>query len=166
VLGDRPNQLDRQRPDVHVTADQLLDVSSAQGDITETGLRNNLYVSVAYVAAWLAGNGAVAIHNLMEDAATAEISRSQVWQWVRSGASFTAGEGVGTTITADLVRTLLGEETARLRADVGPETYDAGPYEQARTLVEGIALDDHYVDFLTLPAYDAVVAAESSDEAS
>ncbi|MGN6238173.1 MAG: malate synthase A [Cellulosimicrobium cellulans] len=160
VLGERPNQLDRQRPEVHVTADQLLDVSSAQGDVTEAGLRNNLYVSVAYVAAWLAGNGAVAIHNLMEDAATAEISRSQVWQWVRSGASFTAGEGAGTTVTADLVRTLLREETARLRDDVGHEAYDAGPYDRAAALVEDIALNEHYVDFLTLPAYEDVVAHE------
>jgi len=164
VLGERPNQLDRQRPDVHVTADELLDVSTAGGDVTEAGLRNDLYVSVAYVAAWLAGNGAVAIHDLMEDAATAEIARSQVWQWVRSGASFTAGEGAGTTITADLVRALLGEEVARLRADVGPEAYDAGPYEQARALVEQIALDEHYVDFLTLPAYDAVVRGEADGE--
>ncbi len=160
VLGERPNQLDRQRPDVHVTADQLLDVASAQGDVTEAGLRNNLYVSVAYVAAWLAGNGAVAIHNLMEDAATAEISRSQVWQWVRSGASFTAGESAGTTVTADLVRTLLREETARLRDDVGHEAYDAGPYDRAAALVEDIALNEHYVDFLTLPAYEDVVAHE------
>ncbi len=160
VLGERPNQLDRQRPDVHVTADQLLDVASAQGDVTEAGLRNNLYVSVAYVAAWLAGNGAVAIHNLMEDAATAEISRSQVWQWVRSGASFTAGESGGTTVTADLVRTLLREETARLRDDVGHEAYDAGPYDRAAALVEDIALNEHYVDFLTLPAYEDVVAHE------
>jgi malate synthase len=160
VLGERPNQLDRQRPEVHVTADQLLDVSSAQGDVTEAGLRNNLYVSVAYVAAWLAGNGAVAIHNLMEDAATAEISRSQVWQWVRSGASFTAGESAGTTVTADLVRTLLREETARLRDDVGHVAYDAGPYVRAAALVEDIALNEHYVDFLTLPAYEDVVAHE------
>ncbi|MBD5787731.1 malate synthase A [Cellulosimicrobium terreum] len=162
VLGDRPNQLDRQRPDVEVTAEQLLDVSSAAGDITDAGLRNNLYVSVAYVAAWLAGNGAVAIHNLMEDAATAEISRSQVWQWVRSGAAYTAGEGVGTVVTADLVRSLLAEETARLRTDVGADEYDAGPYEQARDLVEGIALGDDYVDFLTLPAYEIVVASEGA----
>jgi len=160
VLGDRPNQLDRQRPEVDVSADQLLDVSSVQGDLTEAGLRNNLYVSVAYVASWLAGNGAVAIHNLMEDAATAEISRSQVWQWVRSGAAFTAGESAGTTITADLVRTLLREETARLRDDVGHEAYEAGPYARAAALVGDIALTEHYVDFLTLPAYEDVVAHE------
>ena len=82
MLDDRPNQLDRRRDDVEVTADQLLDVTSADGGNTEQGLRNNLYVAVAYTAVWLSGNGAVAIHNLMEDAATAEISRSQVWQLI------------------------------------------------------------------------------------
>ena len=85
VLGDRPNQLDRRRDEVEVTAAQLLDVRSATGSNTEAGLRNNLEVAVAYTAVWLSGNGAVAIHNLMEDAATAEISRSQVWQLIRNG---------------------------------------------------------------------------------
>ena len=80
VLGDRPNQLDKRRDDVQVRAEQLLDVQSAEGSNTEEGLRNNLYVAVAYAAVWLSGNGAVGIHNMMEDAATAEISRSQVWQ--------------------------------------------------------------------------------------
>src|SRR5690606_20264260 len=84
VLGDRPNQLDRQRPEVSVTADELLDVASAPGRVTEAGLRKNLAVAVQYVAVWLSGNGAVAINNLMEDAATAEISRSQVWQQLRN----------------------------------------------------------------------------------
>ncbi|WP_265522236.1 malate synthase A [Oerskovia flava] len=163
VLGDRPNQVDRRRDDVSVTAAQLLDASSATGDVTEEGLRGNLYVSVAYVAAWLDGNGAVAIHNLMEDAATAEISRSQVWQWVRSGARFTAGDRAGETVTADLVRALLGEETARLRDDVGHEAYDVGSYSRAAELVIEIALGDDYVDFLTLPAYESVVAAERAE---
>ena len=101
VLGDRPNQLDRQRPEVEVTAAQLLDIAAGGGEVTEAGLRTNLSVGVAYTAAWLAGSGAVALHSLMEDAATAEISRSQVWQHVQHG-----------VVLADTGRTM----TARARA--------------------------------------------------
>ena len=115
VLGDRPNQRDRQRPEVQVTADQLLDVASVEGSATEAGLRNNLYVAVAYVAVWLSGNGAVAIHNLMEDAATAEISRSQVWQQLRNATVLT---DTGRTVTPELVREVLAEEVERLRGEV------------------------------------------------
>jgi len=152
VLGDRPNQLDRRRDDVHVTAAQLLDVRSTPGEVTEKGLRTNVEVALRYLEAWLGGNGAVAIHNLMEDAATAEISRSQIWQWVRNGTSLDTGE----TVTADLVGRILDEEYAGIRASVGEAAFDAGRYADARRIFAEVALADDYVEFLTLPAYAAV----------
>ncbi|MGR0321109.1 malate synthase A [Agromyces sp. ZXT2-3] len=150
VLGDRPNQLDRQRPDVAVTAAELLDVASAGGAVTEAGLRTNLSVGVAYTAAWLGGNGAVALHSLMEDAATAEISRSQVWQQLRHGVVLA---DTGRTLTRELVREVLDEEVAALRADVPPDLF-AAYFEPAARLVADLVLSDDYVDFLTLPAYE------------
>ncbi|HEX6364718.1 MAG TPA: malate synthase A, partial [Agromyces sp.] len=150
VLGDRPNQFDRQRPEVDVSAEELLDVASTGGSVTEAGLRNNLYVAVAYVAAWLGGNGAVAIHNLMEDAATAEISRSQVWQQLQNQVVLA---DTGRTITPDLVRTVLAEEVERLRGEVDPERF-ATLYEPAARLIGDLCLSGDYVDFLTLPAYE------------
>jgi malate synthase len=150
VLGDRPNQLDRQRPEVEVTAGQLLDVASAGGEVTEAGLHANLYVAVAYTAVWLSGNGAVAIHNLMEDAATAEISRSQVWQQLRNGVVFADTDR---QITPELVRAALDEEIERLRGEVDPALF-ARCYEPAAELIAGICLSEEYVDFLTLPAYE------------
>jgi malate synthase len=157
VLGDpekggRPNQLDRQRPDVSVTADQLLDIASAGGQVTEAGLRLNLYVAVAYTAVWLSGNGAVAIHNLMEDAATAEISRSQVWQQIRNKSVLA---DTGNTVTRELVEQILGEETERLRGEVGEEAF-TGYYEPASHLIRSICLSEEYTDFLTEPAYELV----------
>src|SRR5918994_2143178 len=152
VLRERPNQMDKRRDDVHVTADQLLDIRSAEGSNTEQGLRNNLYVAVAYVAVWLSGNGAVAIHNLMEDAATAEISRSQVWQLRYNHVKLA---DTGETVTADLVARLLGEEAERLRGEVPAETY-ARYYEPAKKLISDLCLRDDFTDFLTLPAYDLV----------
>ena len=152
VLGERPNQLDKRRDEVQVTADQLLDIRSAEGSNTEQGLRNNLYVAVAYVAVWLSGNGAVAIHNLMEDAATAEISRSQVWQLRYNHVKLA---DTGETVTADLVARLLGEEAERLRGEVPAETY-ARYYEPAKKLISDLCLRDDFTDFLTLPAYDLV----------
>ncbi|WP_448003607.1 malate synthase A [Agromyces bauzanensis] len=150
VLGDRPNQFDRQRPDVAVTADELLDVASAGGEVTEAGLRLNLSVAVAYTAAWLSGNGAVALHNLMEDAATAEISRSQVWQHLRHRVVLA---DTGHTVTPELVREVLDEELERLRADVPPDRFSAH-YEAAAGLIAELCLSDEYVEFLTLPAYE------------
>ncbi|WP_173921481.1 malate synthase A [Agromyces sp. Marseille-P2726] len=150
VLGDRPNQFDRQRPEVSVSAQDLLDVASAGGEVTEAGLRNNLYVAVAYVAAWLGGNGAVAIHNLMEDAATAEISRSQVWQQLQNRVVLA---DTGQAITPDLVRSVLAEEVERLRGEVDPERF-ATLYEPAARLIGDLCLSSDYVDFLTLPAYE------------
>jgi malate synthase len=147
VLGDRPNQLDRQRPDVSVQAAQLLDVTSAGGAVTEEGLRNNISVGLQYLQAWLLGNGAVAINNLMEDAATAEISRSQIWQWIHNGVKLPSGE----PITADLVARLEDEELAKIRTEQG-----AGRYEEARKLFERVALSDDFPDFLTTVAYESI----------
>jgi malate synthase len=142
VLGNRPNQLDKLREDVSVTADQLLDVAATPGEVTEAGLRNNISVAIQYLAAWLEGTGAVGIFNLMEDAATAEISRSQIWQWRRNGVILDTGE----TITTELVERLATEEIVKLG--------DPTPYSQARALFLQVALADEYVDFLTLPAYE------------
>ncbi|MGN9909484.1 malate synthase A [Phytohabitans sp. LJ34] len=144
VLGDRPNQLDRQRPEVVVPAEKLLDVAATPGAVTEAGLRNNVSVALQYIEAWLEGNGAVAINNLMEDAATAEISRSQIWQWVHQGVRLEDG----TPITADLVRRIGDEELARLG--------DPERYKSARDLFEQVALADDFADFLTVPAYELI----------
>ncbi|WP_406074648.1 malate synthase A [Micromonospora sp. NBC_01638] len=149
VLGNRPNQVDQQRDDVKVTADDLLDIAATPGAVTEAGLRNNIAVGLRYVEAWLHGTGAVAIFNLMEDAATAEISRSQVWQWVHTGTALDSGE----VVTAELVRNLIAEEVAALRTELGPERFAASRYEAAREVFEEVALGATYVDFLTLPAY-------------
>jgi malate synthase len=146
VLGDRPNQLDRTRDEVSVTADDLLDIASTPGAATEAGLRAAVDVGVRYLASWLGGNGAAAIHNLMEDAATAEISRSQIWQWTRNGVRLDTGRRV----TAELVRAVLAETRAALAAEI-PEYLDT-----ACELFERVALDPEFVDFLTLPAYEKI----------
>jgi malate synthase len=149
-LGGRPNQLDRQRPEVSVTAEQLLDVRVPGGTITEGGVRTNVSVGVQYLASWLRGNGAAAINNLMEDAATAEISRSQIWQWVRHGAKLDDGRPV----TAELVRQIEAEEQAKIRAAVGEDFYASGRFVEAAGLFEEVALSREFVEFLTLPAYE------------
>ncbi len=161
VLGERPNQLDRQRPEVSVAADDLLDVASASGSATEAGLRTNLAVAVTYTAVWLSGNGAVAINNLMEDAATAEISRSQIWQQLRNG---TVLADTGEAVTADLVQRLLAEEVAKLAAGVSDADFEQY-YQPAARLVSQICLDDEYVDFLTLPAYELLTDAAARVDA-
>jgi malate synthase len=151
VLGERPNQLDRQRDDVDVGASELLDVAATGAEITEGGLRNDVNVGIQYISSWLRGNGAAAIHHLMEDAATAEIARSQVWQWVRHGAELEQGERV----TPELVRRLEGEELEKIRAEVGDEFfYSQGRPDESRELFEDVALSDRFVDFLTLRAYE------------
>jgi len=152
VLGDRPNQLDKRRDDVQVRAEQLLDVQSAEGSNTEEGLRNNLYVAVAYTAVWLSGNGAVGIHNMMEDAATAEISRSQVWQLRYNQIKLA---DTGETVTAELISGLLDEEAERLRGEV-PEGSFERYYQPAKKLISDLCLSDDFTDFLTLPAYELV----------
>ncbi len=143
VLGDRPNQLDRKREDVSVAAAQLLDVASTPGTVTEAGLRNNISVGIQYLAAWLRGNGAVGIFNLMEDAATAEISRSQVWQWLHNGVELDTGEKV----TREQIEKIADEEIGKLP---GP----ADDYAEARATFMEVAVADDFVDFLTLPAYE------------
>lgn len=155
VLGDKPNQVDRQRDDVNVTAEDLLDISSAPGSVTEQGVRDNLYVAVAYIAVWLSGNGAVAIHNLMEDAATAEISRSQVWQQIAN--KVTAAD-TGQVITAQRVATILDEEVERLREEINDDEAFKRYYEPAAEIVGRITTgrEEDFVDFLTLPAYEVI----------
>jgi malate synthase len=144
VLGDRPHQLDRRRDDVVVTPEQLLDVSGVPGQRTMAGLRANVEVAIRYLAAWLGGNGAVGIHGLMEDAATAEISRSQVWQWVHNAVELDTGE----TVTEDLVRQVVAEEVAGIGA--------LDRLDDARRLFEQVALAEDFPDFLTLPAYELI----------
>lgn len=146
VLRDRPNQLDRQRPEVSVTAEQLLDVASTPGEATEAGLRAAVDVGVRYLASWLGGNGAAAIHNLMEDAATAEISRSQLWQWVHNRVRLAGGQEA----TAELVRSVLAETRAAVAGEITEHL------DTACDLFEQVALDENFVDFLTVPAYQRI----------
>jgi malate synthase len=143
----QPNQYGRQRPDVHVSAKDLL-AFKPEKPITEAGLRNNVSVGIQYLGAWLAGNGCVPVFHLMEDAATAEISRSQIWQWIRSP------KGVledGRKVTVELFRKILAEELPKVKA-MGGE----GKYDEAAKLFERITADDRYVEFLTLPAYQLI----------
>jgi malate synthase len=144
VLGDRPNQVERQREDVAVSAADLLDLDFP-GEITMDGVRANVSVGIRYLAAWLSGVGAAAIDNLMEDVATAEISRSQIWQWVHHGV--TTAEGI--QVTESLIRSLAGEVVAGMDAE-GSEA------ETARKIFEEVALSDDFVDFLTLSAYESI----------
>jgi malate synthase len=150
VLGDKPNQIDRVRDDVSVTAEQLLSVNQTPGDMTEDGLRNNVSVGLQYLAAWLDGMGAVAIFGLMEDAATAEISRSQVWQWLHLGVELADGQKV----TPELVEQVIDEELAKIREAVGDATFEKGRFADARDLYREMALSDDFAEFLTLPAYE------------
>jgi malate synthase len=143
VLGERPNQVDRQRTDVSVTAAQLLDVASTPGTVTEAGLRNNISVGIQYIAAWLRGNGAVGIFNLMEDAATAEISRSQVWQWLHNEIALDTGE----TVTREQIEKIADEEITKLPGA-------ATDYAEARATFMAVAVADDFAEFLTLLAYE------------
>ena len=150
VLGDRPNQIDHQRPDVEVTATDLSTFVVEAGTITDEGVRVNIDVAIRYIASWLSGTGAAAIYNLMEDAATAEISRSQIWQWVTSGATTESG----TSITPELVSKIADTETDRIRTEIGHTAYESGRFDEARDLFEQVSLDPLFPDFLTLPAYE------------
>jgi malate synthase len=149
VLGANPNQLARQREDVHVSAEDLLSVSQTPGTITEAGLRNNISVALQYLASWLGGSGAVGIFNLMEDAATAEISRSQIWQWIHNDVALDDG----VVVKRDLVERLIDEELSKIRAASG-ESFDAERYGQAVALFTEVALADNFAEFLTIPAYE------------
>jgi malate synthase len=148
VLGERPNQIERKREDVTVEASDLLDVRVPGGKVTEAGLRNNVSVALQYLASWLGGNGAVAIFNLMEDAATAEISRSQVWQWQRNQVRLEEGP----TVTPDLVREIEDEELDKVKESMG-DAFGRYRWDEARRLFETVALADRFDEFLTLPAY-------------
>ena len=151
VLGDRPNQIDKKRDDVVTTAADLMNFQPEQ-PITEAGLRNNISVGIQYLGSWLGGNGCVPIYNLMEDAATAEISRSQVWQWIRSG------KGVlddGRKVTKDLVRDLIPQEMDKIHALVGTQAFNA-TYVQAAEIFEEMVTSETFTEFLTLPLYEAL----------
>ena len=149
VLGDRPNQKDV-HPAGTVTAAELLDIAGAEGQCTAVGLHNAVQVGIRYIEAWLRGLGAVAIFNMMEDAATAEISRSQIWQWIYNGVVL---DDTGVKVTPELVRELVATELAELRAELGDEAYRAGRWTDAAGLFEQVALAEEFPDFLTLPGY-------------
>ncbi|MFF8678319.1 malate synthase A [Streptomyces sp. NPDC015237] len=150
VLGDRPNQKDRLREDVDVKAADLIAIDSLDAKPTYAGLVNAVQVGIRYIEAWLRGLGAVAIFNLMEDAATAEISRSQIWQWINAEVVLDNGEQV----TAELARKVAAEELANIRAEIGDDAFSGGNWQQAHDLLLTVSLDEDYADFLTLPAYE------------
>ena len=148
----QPNQIDRKREDINITAKDLLTFEPDQ-PITEAGLRTNVNVGIQYLGSWLAGNGCVPIFNLMEDAATAEISRSQVWQWINSP------KGVlddGRKVDVPLFRQIVKEELPKIREYVGDAAFESGTYEKAAELFDEITATQEFVEFLTLPAYKMV----------
>ena len=150
VLGSKPNQLNRLRREVVGDAKPLLEVKIPGATITEAGLRTNVSVGIQYIASWLRGTGAAAINNLMEDAATAEISRSQVWQWVHHGVALAEGA----TVTRELVKKIEQEELAKIRKTVGDDFFGSGRYEEAASLFDDVALSRDFAEFLTLPGYE------------
>ncbi len=152
VLGDSPNQIHKQRDDVIANADSLLDVTVAGGTVTDAGVRMNVDVAIQYLASWLRGNGAAGIYNLMEDAATAEISRSQLWQWIHNDVTTVEG----TPVTAATIHKIADEELDRMKEEFGEETYANGRFEEARRLLEEVAISDSFPEFLTLPAYELI----------
>lgn len=158
MLGDRPHQKDRLREDVKVTAEDLLAVDSLDAKPTRAGLVNAVQVGIRYIESWLRGQGAAAVFHLMEDAATAEISRSQIWQWIDAGVVLDTGERV----TADLVRAIAAQELETIRDETGAEAFAAGHWQQAHDLLLRVALDEHFADFLTLPAYQLLRADRSA----
>jgi malate synthase len=154
-----PNQIERLRDDVHVTAAMLIE--PPPGTRTEAGLRLNIRVGILYLEAWLGGLGCVPLYNLMEDAATAEISRAQIWQWIRHGAALDDGRPV----TQDLVQRLIPEELTRIRGEIGEKRFDGGRFDEARSLFERVSTAPTLEDFLTVPAYEALIAFENRAEA-
>jgi malate synthase len=149
-LMPNANQRDRLRLDVHVTAQDLL--AMPKGSISEAGVRNNMSVAIQYTAQWLGGLGCVPLFNLMEDAATAEISRSQLWQWLHHGSALEDG----TAITQALLTRYADEEMEKIRAAVGDAAFKSTPYARAKALVLQLTFDKNYAEFLTLPAYEAL----------
>jgi malate synthase len=152
VLGDKPNQLDVLRDDVKVSATDLLNTTIDGGTITEAGLRTNISVAILYLESWLRGTGAAALFNLMEDAATAEISRSQIWQWLRHDARMDDGR----TVTRELVHDLVIEEIDKMEEAYGEDLFSRGRFDEARHLFETVALSDDFPEFLTLKAYELI----------
>jgi len=150
-----PNQISRKRQDVHVTAADLIQVPA--GTMTEAGLRQNCAVGIGYLEAWLRGLGCVPLYNLMEDAATAEISRAQVWQQLRHAATLEDGRSVDKA----MVRKIVEEELDKIRKSVGTERYGKGRYKEAAKMFIDLCEADRFPDFLTIPAYDWVIANES-----
>ena len=150
VLGDRLNQIERKRDEVRVSASELLDVAATPGEASEEGLRNDVNVAIQYLSSWLRGTAAVGIFNLMEDAATAEIARSQVWQWVHNRVRLAEGPEV----TPELVRQVIDDELGKIHRSVGDEVFAASRAKEARELFERVALADAFEEFLTIPAYD------------
>jgi malate synthase len=149
LLVEKPNQIHRKREDVHVEAKDLLQVP--EGTITEEGLRTNVNVGIQYIASWLSGRGAVPIHNLMEDAATAEISRAQVWQWIRHPKGILKD---GRKVTKELFLAIKEEELEKIKAEVGKAEFQTGHFIEAAELFEELSLADDFADFLTNPAYE------------
>jgi malate synthase len=149
VLGSAPNQIGAETPG-RIDGRALLDVASTPGTRTEAGLRANVSVAFRYISFWLAGRGAAAIDNLMEDAATAEICRSQIWQWIRHQARLEDGR----TVTVTLVRQILDQETGRIRAEVGEEVWAAGRPDETRDVFERVALQADLPEFMTQVAYE------------
>jgi malate synthase len=149
-LNGSANQLGHRRDDVRIAADELLDLASTPGEITEAGLRTDISIGFQYLSFWLGGRGAAAINSMMEDAATAEISRSQIWQWVHHAVQLQDGR----TVTPELVRQLLDEETEKIREQVDEQTWQAGRPDLTRELFEQVALAPELIEFLTLPAYE------------
>lgn len=144
----KPNQINRKLEDVQITAADLLEVPKAE--ITEAGLRQNIAVSIGYLESWLRGIGCVPLFNLMEDAATAEISRAQLWQWIHQHAKLNDGRPV----TVDLCLKTIEEELAKFRQSVGEQQFRAGRYEEAASLLRDLLRSEKFVEFLTVPAYD------------
>lgn len=144
-----PNQINKQRTET-ITAADLIEVP--KGTITEEGVRKNINVGILYIESWLRGNGAAAIYNLMEDAATAEISRTQVWQWIQRGAKLEDGR----TVTYEMVKGFFPSEIEKIKAYVGEEAYEKGQFEQAIELFDMLIKNEEFVEFLTLPAYDLI----------
>jgi malate synthase len=159
VLGERPNQVEKQRDEVSPSPSALLDVASTPGERTEEGLRSNVNVGIQYISSWLRGNGAAGIYGLMEDAATAEIARGQVWQWIHHGATLSDGR----TVTPELVLELEESELERIRSEIGDDEWfeSEGRPDLSRSLFERVALSgDDFVEFLTLPAYEELLKLE------
>jgi len=150
ILGGRANQIDHRRDDVEVAANDLLTTRIEGATVTERGVRANVRVGILYIESWLRGIGAAALFNLMEDAATAEISRSQIWQWVANRARL----GGGGVVTRNLVEGIATQELASIRDTVGADAYESGRFEEASELFRRVALSDAFEDFLTVPAYE------------